>query len=111
MANILPTQLVGQLALTNIQSAIYTVPANTSTKVSRASFCNSAVVPLQLSVAITQAGGTTVGTVIDNVTISPGQTYVSPELSGAVLAAGWNITAVASVTNFIWANISGVTIQ
>ena len=48
---------------------------------------------------------------ISALTIAPGQTYVSPELSGAVLPPGSQLHAYASAAASISFTASGLTVQ
>ena len=113
MATITPTVLVANQPTTDPASVLYTVPNNTTVKITRAVFANnSASNSLTVSAGIANAG-TTFGTdpLLFTYTLAPLETYVSSELGGAILGAGAQIFAISTPSPGVNVYISGLTIQ
>lgn len=111
MTTVTQVQLVAPQILANADAAVYTVPANTTVKIGRAVFCNTTGGALTITAGITTGGSLTAGTtLIDALPLAGGQTYVSPELAGAVVPAGSQIHAFASASTSVTVTASGLTI-
>ena len=106
------SQLVAPQQITNADAAYYTVPANTTAKIGRAVFVNTTAGALTITAGITTGGALAAGTTLISArNIAPGESYVSPELAGAVIPAGSAIRALASANTSITFTVSGITIQ
>lgn len=118
---ILPAQLVAPQLLTNADAVYYTVPISTTStgsgnvtaKITRAVFINTAGGAITLTVGIVPNGGSlgAGNTLINALSIPAGQTYISPELAGAVLPAGSTLHASAGTASDIIIMVSGLTLQ
>lgn len=112
-------QLVAPTLLTGTNATYYTAPATATgqaavtAKISRAVFVNTDSSAHTITVSIVAPGGTaaTGNTLINAISISAGQTYISPELAGCVLPAGTTIQGLASSASLVIIMISGLTIQ
>jgi hypothetical protein len=89
-------------------AALYTVPALTSAKIGRAVFSNTDSAAHSITVNITTGASSTANQIINARSLAPGETYVSPELAGAVLPALSQLRGLASQANFIVVTISGL---
>ena len=113
MTTITLAQLVAPAQLPGSDSvAAYTAPALTSVKIGRAVFTNTTAGALTITAGIT-TGGTLAAatTLISAMTLAPGQSYVSPELAGAIIPAGSALRAYASAATSITFTMSGLLIQ
>lgn len=114
---LLPTLLVPPQFLTAASAAYYTtpVPANgqaaITAKISRAVFVNTTGGALTLTAGISNSGALTAATTLISVSIPANQTYVSPELAGAILPSGYALYANTSAGSDIIIMVSGLTIQ
>lgn len=90
-------------------SAIYTVPANTTTRITAASFCNTTDNARTVTVHLVKAGESpsAANMVINQYVVGPRETWTSPHLS-QVLSAGDTIQAAADVANALVPYVSGV---
>ena len=106
------TRLVQGSQLTNALVTYYTSPTGTTSVVKRALFSNTTASPQTITVNVVQFGGSASASnqVINARTVAPGETYVSPELAGVVLAAGDFIQALASAGASITFMASGINI-
>jgi hypothetical protein len=104
--------LVAPAQLGSADVAIYTAPTQTTAKVGRAVFTNTTAGAIQITAGITPGGALGPGTTLISArTIAPGESYVSPELSGQVLPAGHQIHAFAASAAAITFTASGLLIQ
>lgn len=107
-------QMVAPQQLTNADALYYTVPANTTGVIKRATFTNTSAGAVTITANIVPAAGSSSPSnrVIDpqNTTLSAGQTYVAPELAGKTMPAGTMIRALASAAAAITVAIDGVEI-
>ena len=104
-------QLVAPVQLAGSDAGVYTVPTQTTAKISRAIFCNTSASATTITAGITTGGALGAGTTfISARPIAPGETYVSPELAGAVLPAGSAIRAFAGTAAEVTFSASGITI-
>jgi hypothetical protein len=112
MATINPVQLCPPVQLTASDAAYYTTPALTTAKIGRAVFCNTDTLAHTITMNIVATGGSSsaANELIAAYTLAPGQTYVSPELAGAVLPAGTMLRGLASTAAVITVTVSGLVI-
>ena len=107
-------QMVAPQQLTNADALYYTVPANTTGVVKRATFTNTTAGAVTITANIVPAAGSSSASnrVIDpqNTVLSAGQTYVAPELAGKTMPAGTMIRMLASANTAITVAIDGVEI-
>ncbi len=97
MTTVTQVQLVAPSALSTADSAVYTAPIQTTVKIGRAVFCNTSTAANNITAGITTGAGLAAATtLIEARPIAPGESYVSPELAGAVLPAGSQIHAYAA---------------
>lgn len=110
MATILQAQLVPPIQMTASDASYYLAPGLTTAKIGRAVFCNTDSAPHTITMNITASTSSAANEVISARTISPGETYVSPELAGAVIPAGTSVRGLCSAAAFVTLTISGITI-
>lgn len=111
MSTVSQVQLVAPVALTNSEASVYSVPTLTTAKIGRAVFTNTSASAVTITVGITTGGALAAGTtMISARSLAPGESYVSPELAGAVMPAGSAIRASASTTAVVSCAVSGITI-
>lgn len=93
-------------------ASIYTAGASTRAVVKRAAFCNTTGGSITLLVHLVPPAGTVTdgNMVINDLSISAGETYVASELEGQVIAPTGAIYAEASSAGSLTAIISGVEI-
>ena len=107
-------QMVAPQQLTNADALYYTVPANTTGVVKRATFTNTSAGAVTITANIVPAAGSSSASnrVIDpqSTILSAGQTYVAPELAGKTMPAGTMIRMLASANTAITVAIDGVEI-
>lgn len=103
-------QLVAPIQLGAADGAFYTVPPLTAAKIGRAIFCNTDTAAHSITVNITTGTSNPANQVIAAYVIAPGQTYVSPELAGAVLPAGSSLRGFASTAAVVTVTISGLVV-
>lgn len=107
-------QMVAPQQLTNADALYYTVPANTTGVIKRATFTNTSAGAVTITANIVAAAGSSSASnrVIDpqNTTLSAGQTYVAPELAGKTMPAGTMVRMLASSNTSITVAIDGVEI-
>lgn len=111
MSTVNQVQLVAPAQLGNADASIYTAPTLTTAKIGRAVFCNTTASAVAITVGITTGGALGASTTLISArSVAPGETYVSPELAGAVLPAGSAIRAYAGSASAITCTVSGLTI-
>lgn len=112
MTTIAPVQLVAPMQLANSDAVLFTAPTQTTVKIGRAVFTNTTASAVPITAGITT--GSALGaatTLISARTLAPGESYVSPELAGAVFPAGSQIRAFAGTAAAVTLTVSGLTIQ
>ena len=111
MATVFQVQLVPGATMTAADAVYYTAPPLTTTKIGRAVFTNTDTVAHSITANIVPSGGTSVAanTLISARTISPGESYVSPELAGQVIPAGSMLRGLAATAVVL--TVSGLTYQ
>lgn len=110
MATVTQILMVAPQQIANSDTAYYTAPVNTTAKIGRAVFCNTTSGAVTLTANIGSGAGSASNELINTRAIAPGETYVSPELAGAVLPAGYSLRFTASAATSITATVSGVEI-
>lgn len=111
MSTVNQVQLVAPVLLVGSDTAEYTVPTLTSAKIGRAVFCNTSASATTITAGISTGGALTAATtMISARSIAPGESYVSPELAGAVLPPGSAIRAFAGTASVVSFTASGLTI-
>lgn len=111
MTTVSQVQLVAPAQLGNSDAAVYTVPTQTLAKVGRAVFTNTTASATTITAGITTGGALGASTTLISARpIAPGESYVSPELAGAVIPAGSAIHAFAGAAASVTLTISGLTI-
>lgn len=105
-------QMVAAQQLTNADALYYTVPANTTGLIKRATFTNTSAGAVTVTANIVPAAGssTTSNTVLSARALAAGETYVSPELAGKTMPAGTMIRMQASANTSITVAVDGVEI-
>lgn len=112
MTTITQIQLVAPQQLGNADISVYTAPTSSTAKVGRAVFINTTASAVTVTAGITTGGALAAGTTLISArTIAPGESYVSPELSGAVIPAASALRAFAGVAASITFMASGLLIQ
>lgn len=112
MTTITLVQLVAPLQLGNADTSVYFAPTQTTAKIGRAVFTNTTASAVTITAGITTGGALGASTtMISARTLAPGETYVSPELAGAVLPAGSQIHAYASAAASVTFTASGLIVQ
>lgn len=111
MTTITQMRLVAPQQVPTADTALYTVPAQTTAKIGRAVFTNTSGFPVTLTAGITTGGALSAATTLISArTLAPGESYVSPELAGAVMPAGAALRALAGTAAAITVMVSGLTI-
>lgn len=111
MSTVNQAQLVAPVQLGNSDATVYTVPTQTIAKIGRAVFCNTSASATTITAGITTGGALAAGTTLISArSIAPGESYVSPELAGAVFPAGSAIRAYAGAATSVTLTVSGITI-
>lgn len=108
MATIVQSLLVAPTQLSNSDAALYTTPSLGTAKIGRAVFCNTDSAAHSITMNITAGASTAANTLISARALAPGETYVSPELAGAVLPAGTSLRGLASAAAFVTISVSGI---
>jgi hypothetical protein len=111
MTTVFQAQLVAPQQLGNADAAVYTVPTSTAAKIGRAVFTNTSASAVTITAGITPGGALGASTTLISARpLAPGESYVSPELAGAVLPPGSAIHAFASAAASVTFTASGLTI-
>lgn len=111
MTTVTQVQLIAPVQLANADAAVFTSATLTTAKISRAVFTNTTASAVTISAGITTGGALGAATtMISARSLAPGESYVSPELAGAVLPAGSALHAFASAAASVTLAASGLTI-
>lgn len=111
MTTVTQVQIVVPQQLGNADAGVYTSPTQTTTKLGRAVFTNTTVSATTITAGITTGGALTAATtLISALPLAAGQSYVSPELAGAVLPAGSQLRVFAGAAATVTFTVSGLTI-
>lgn len=112
MTTITLVQLVAPAQLAAADAVVYTSPTQTTSKIGRAVFTNTTASVVTITAGITP--GTTLGastTLISARSLAPGESYVSPELAGAVLPAGSELRCYSNTASAVTFTASGLIAQ
>lgn len=111
MATVTQIQIAAPQQLAAVDTSVYTAPANTTAKIGRAVFTNTTGGGLTITAGITTGGALSAATtLIAALPLGAGQSYVSPELAGAVIPAGSQLHVFASAATSITFTASGLAI-
>jgi hypothetical protein len=112
MATINQVLLVAATQLTASDAVYYTPPSVTSAKIGRAVFSNpdTAAHTITVNIVATSGSASAANQIINARSLAPGETYVSPELAGAVLPPGSSLHALADTAAKVVLMVSGLTI-
>lgn len=114
MTTITPAQLVAPVALGAADASLYSPPTNSSAQIGRAVFTNTTSSAVTITAGITPGGALGASTTMISPigrTLAPGESYVSPELAGAVIPPGSQLHAFASAAASVTFTMSGIVIQ
>ncbi len=112
MTTITQVQLVAPQQLGNADVSVYSPPTQTTAKIGRAVFTNTTASAVTITAGITLGGALGASTtMISARTVAPGESYVSPELAGAVMPSGSQLHAFASTGASITFTASGLIVQ
>jgi len=111
MTTITPVQIVAPQQLAAVDTSVYTSGTQTSTQIGRAVFTNTTASAVTITAGISTGGALGATSMISARTIAPGESYVSPELAGAVIPAGSQLRAFSSAATSVSFTASGVLIQ
>lgn len=111
MTTITQIQLVTPTFLANADTSLYTSPTSTTSKIGRAVFTNTSASAVTITAGIASSGSLGATVMISARTLAPGEAYVSPELSGAVIPSGQSLHAFSSVNGAVTFTASGQIIQ
>lgn len=112
MTTITQVQLVAPAQLANADASVYIAPTLTTAKIGRAVFTNTTAGAVTITAGITTGGAIAASTTLISArSLAPGESYVSPELAGAVLPAGSAIRAFSSAATSVMFTASGLIIQ
>ena len=107
-------KMVAPQQLTNADALYYTVPANTTGVIKRATFTNTSAGAVTITANIVPSAGSSSASnrIIDpqDTTLSAGQAYVALELAGKTMPAGTMVRMLASANSAITVAIDGVEI-
>lgn len=112
MATISQILLVAPIQLTGSDAVFYTAPSVTTAKIGRAVFSNTDTAAHQITANIVPLAGSSsaANQIINARSLAPGETYVSPELAGAVLPPGTMLRGLADTAAKVTMMVSGLTI-
>ena len=112
MTTITPAQLVAPQLLAATDQSLYSPTTPVSAQIGRAVFTNTSASAVTITAGITAGGALGASnTMISARTLAPGESYVSPELAGAVIPSNAQLHAYCSVANVVSFAVSGVLIQ
>ena len=111
MSTVNQLQIVAPIQLAGADASVYQSPTNTTVKIGRAVFCNTTAGALTITAGITTGGALAAATTLISArSIAAGESYVSPELAGAVIPAGSQLHAFASAATSVTFTASGLAI-
>lgn len=107
-----PAVLTPSVQLSNSAAAIYTAPALGQAVIKRAVFTNTDTVPHTITIHRVPSGGTalTSNLLVSGYRLTPGESYISNELSNMVLNGGEAIYALADTASQVNVTMSGFTL-
>jgi hypothetical protein len=110
VSTITQTLLVIPTPLTAADAAYYTCPLLTSAKIGRAVFVNTDTAAHTITINLNTGTSSASNQLISALSIAPGVSYVSQELAGLVIPAGYQLRGLASTAAMVVMTVSGVTI-
>lgn len=110
MSTITQVLLVPPVQLTAADAAYYTSAALNTAKISRAVFVNTDTAAHTITINLSTGVSNAANQLISALSIAPGMSYVSQELAGLVIPAGYALRGLASTAAQVTMTISGVTI-
>ncbi len=111
MSTVSQVQLVAPTQLGNADASVYSVPTQSTAKIGRAVFCNTSASATTITAGITTGGALGAATTLISARpIAAGESYVSPELAGAVIPAGSQLHANAGAATAVTFTASGLLI-
>lgn len=111
MSTVLQALLVPPIQLTGSDAAYYTAPSNTTARIGRAVFTNTTSGGVTITVNLSTSSSAAANELIHARVIAAGESYVSPELAGLVIPAGYSLRAIAGSATSITLEVSGITVQ
>lgn len=112
MTTITQVQLVAPAQLGASDASVYTPPTNTTAKIGRAVFTNTTASAVTITAGITTGGALGASTtMISARTLAPNESYVSPELAGAVIPFGSQLHCYAGSAAAVTFTASGLIVQ
>lgn len=112
MTTITLIQLVAPQQLGNADAGLYTPGTSTVAKIGRAVFTNTTASAVTITAGITTGGALGAATtMISARTLAPGESFVSPELAGAVMPPTASLRAFASAGASVTFTASGLVVQ
>lgn len=111
MTTITPAQLVQPQLLGAADGSLYSPATPVSAQIGRAVFTNTSASAVTITAGITAGGALGATPMISARTLAPGESYVSPELAGAVIPSNAQLHAYASSASAVVFTVSGVLIQ
>lgn len=110
MTTITQVQLVAPVLLGNADVSVYATPTQTSAKIGRAVFNNTSASAVTITAGITTGGALGALSLITTLPLAAGQSYVSPELAGAVMPAGSQLRVFSNTAGVVTFTASGLAI-
>lgn len=112
MTTITPIQLVAPQQLGAADASVYSPATNTSAQIGRAVFTNTTSSAVTITAGITTGGALGAATtMISARVLAPGESYVSPELAGAIIPPLCQLHVYAGTASSVTFTASGVLIQ
>jgi hypothetical protein len=112
LSTITPVQLVAPVSLGTGDASLYSPVTPTAAQIGRAVFTNTTASAVTITAGITPGGALGASTTMISARIlAPGESYVSPELAGAVLPPGSQLHVYAGAGSSVTFTVSGVLIQ
>jgi hypothetical protein len=110
LTTITPVQLVAPVLLGTADASLYSAPTNTTAQIGRGVFTNTSASAVTITAGITTGGALGATPMISARSLAPGESYVSPELAGAVIPQGQQLHAYASVAAAVSFTVSGIVV-
>ncbi len=112
MTTLVLALLVPPQALLSTGAPVYTCPIQQTARISRAVFTNTSgsAVTVTAGIASSLALLPSSAYMISSYSIPAGATYISPELVGAVVPAGYSLFAYAATPSVVILTVSGLTL-
>jgi hypothetical protein len=110
MTTIVIAQLVAPVLLGTVDASLYSPTTPSAAQIGRAVFTNTTASATTITAGITPPGSALGAstTMISARPIAPGESYVSPELAGAVIPAGSQLHVYAGAASAVSFTASGI---